>query len=74
MNPKTQDEKFYEIADKALFGLEMQLHPSQLAAIAMLDDYYEVDEELAQLEQVIEDLKVRYQNRAEQLAEARRNG
>lgn len=74
MNPKTDEEKFYQIAQRQLFALQQQLHPLQLTAISMLEDYDEVDQELEQLSTIIGDLQERYSNREEKLMEARHNG
>lgn len=74
MNEKTYQEKFYQIAQRQLFALQQQLHPLQLTAISMLEDYEEVDQELSQLEQIIADLQERYSNREDKLMEARHNG
>ena len=74
MNPKTDEEKFYQIAQRQLFALQQQLHPLQLTAIAMLEDYDAVDQELEQLATIIEDLQVRYSNRQDELMEKRTNG
>ena len=74
MNPKTDEEKFYQIAQRQLFALQLQLHPLQLTAISMLEDYNEVDQELAQLEQIIAALQERYSNREDKLMETRHNG
>lgn len=73
MKPKTQEEKFYQVAQRQLFALQQQLHPLQLTAIAMLEDYDAVDQELEHLSKVIEDLQVRYSNREDDLMEARHN-
>ena len=74
MKEKTSEEKFYQIAQRHLFSLQYQLYPLQLTAIAMLEDYDAVDQELEQLASIIEDLQKRYSNREDSLMEERSNG
>lgn len=71
---KSNKEAYYELLSQQMFGIDQMLNALVMNGIYTLEEYERETQELEQLQQVVQDLKNRYDERRAEAYKERVNG